>query len=199
MQSFKKELTEEEAAHYAVQSVFQGIEKHWSSIKQKLSSQFEEAFLLQLPSFAPIDLAFAVIALDLQSLPNLFPKEQSDRIHKFVLSAVKSEKENGQYGCEETALYEKEFLECIENPRTEKYLYTEGNPILAISGRLVTRWMVIKSKEEKGSEELKSPLERVKSHLTKMPSPLLVMAVAELIMSLAGAWQIIHTEFKIKS
>ncbi len=185
MQFFKKELTEKEAALYAVKSVFLVIEKRWPSIKQKMKSQFEETFSPQLPSFAPIDLAFAIIALDLQALPNLFPKEQSERIHEFVLSEIMSEKENGSYGYEEVILYEKEFLECVNNPHTDKYLYTEGNPILAIARRLANRWL--------GADSEKKILGK------KILSPILVMIIAELITSLTGTWKIIHTDFKITS
>ena len=93
----KKKITEIEAAGLFVIAITKNIQEYWPSIAQELN-QFliEDQNVLPEDAFAGYEFCLAVIACQLQALPNLLNEEQAKRIREYVLQCISSP-EHGSY------------------------------------------------------------------------------------------------------
>jgi len=165
------------AAATAAQTTFVTVEKHWPALKRTLQERFKDLPAFQTPSMAALDLVVAVIALDLQALPNVFPKDQANRLRRYVLSFLEIHEEYGTYVREEIALYEEAFRKHLSDG------HVTGDPISAIPVRLLNRWFG-------GGEGLQSGGVRI-------VDPLLLATVTEWLFRLTGTWKEIQRDYRI--
>lgn len=169
-----KKISERTAVASTVPAYFSLIEKHWPALKKKLLEQLgaagEGRLVFHVPSMAPIDLVLALIALDLQALPNIFPSDQAKRIHDHVLTFMETQTKEGTYAREEVELYEEEWKKSLADS-------TFLRPWDAIAVRLLQRWLY--------GKEVIEVLDQ------KFVSPLLIMAVSEMLLKLSGAWEML--------
>ncbi|MDD5750934.1 MAG: hypothetical protein PHS73_00245 [Candidatus Peribacteraceae bacterium] len=180
---FKKKISERTAVASTIPAYFSSIEKHWPALKKKLLEQSvatgKDQLVFQVPSMAPIDLVLALIALDLQALPNIFPSDQAKRIHNLVLTFMATQTKEGTYAREEIELYEEEWKKALNDPQHINLPYD------AISNRLLHRWLY-------GKETI----DLLGQHFS---NPILVMAVSEMLLKLSGAWEMLKQHCKVVS
>lgn len=176
MSLFKKRLTEPEAASFFVQNITKEVQKTWPDIYHSLI-KFEGKFVVENENKAVFDLVLAAIAQDLQSVKNLFPKDQADRIEKWIFKCIDTE-EYGEYAVNEVKKYGERFQEEIQN------IEAGGDPLSAIPGRLLQRW-------------LGRNIHNFTVKETGIVSPLLLMMVQAIVNSFIGIWKTIKDNFKL--
>jgi hypothetical protein len=96
-----------------------------------LKDTFGEKFSIQDEDMGAFDLFLAKIALNLQSLKNLFPTKQADRIYKWIMKCIDTT-EYGNYARNEIQEYEEAYN---QNVRLVE------NPVNAIAVRLLYKWL----------------------------------------------------------
>lgn len=181
MSLFKKRLTEQEAACLFVLDILKEAQGTWPTIHIQLKETFKEGFVLEDEEMAAFDLALAAIAQDVQAVRNLFPKDQAERIQKWILKSVDSEAW-GEYAIDEIKNYGIEFTKNIQN------IETGGDPLSAIPTRLLQRWL---GKNIQNFEVV------MNGKKTGIISPLLVMMVSNILAAFLGIWKKLKDDFKI--
>ena len=129
---FKKKLPEHDAAGAFVLSVLKAARDGWPAAYETFREVGGNQFVVQNKQMAPFDLALVAIAMDLQAVNNLFPKDQSERIEKWVFKYL-SGGDSGEYAVNEVRQYSKAWQEAIEN--------MTNNPASAVAARLLVRWL----------------------------------------------------------
>src|SRR5437773_1689918 len=86
----KKRLTETEAAGQFVLLVTKGVQQHWPQIVKELKGIFQAEDAISNDQYASFEFALAVIASQIQALPNLLPSHQASRIREYVLQCLSS-------------------------------------------------------------------------------------------------------------
>ena len=128
-------ITEQEAVVSYLQGSLENARSNWPEIRNNLKSTFGNQFVVKDEAVATFDLYLAIIAMDLQSLPNLFPIEQAKRIEHFILKCLGRIEEWGKYSVEEVQAYSTLFRDELKN------INTTGDPIAAVPARLLHRWL----------------------------------------------------------
>lgn len=181
----KEQLTEETAAAHFVIKMIEEAQQSWTTIQQKLKDAFEEKFVVEDERMAPFDLAFAAIALNLQAPKNLFPKNQAERIEKWVFKYIDeiwremATEDWGDYAVEEIKKYAEEFQKAVESIE---------NPASAIPARLVHRWL------GRGIENFEVEM---KGDKTGIISPELIMMATLTLNAFIGTWKRIKNNFEL--
>ncbi len=178
MSLFKKKLTftEKEAAGHFVRYITEKVQNEWHGIKNSLIN-FEKGFVFENEHMAAFDLALAAIAQELQALRNLYPQDQADRIEKWVLTFIDAG-EIGEYAVNEVKKYGENFQKEIQN------IETGGDPLSAIPGRLLQRW-------------LGGNIHNFKVKGTGIVNPVLLMMVQAILNDFVGIWKATKDNFKI--
>jgi CheY-like chemotaxis protein len=128
-------ITEQEAVVSYLQGSLQAAQSKWPDIRDNLKATFGDRFVVKDEIVAPYDLYLAIIAMDLQALPNLFPIEQAKRIEHFALKCLGRIEERGTYSVEEVQAYSSLFQDELRN------IKRTGDPIAVIPARLLHRWL----------------------------------------------------------
>jgi hypothetical protein len=181
MSLFKKKLTEQEAAAHFVLHVMTESQNIWPETHKLLKETFKEKFVVEDETMAAFDFALAAIAQSLQPINNLFPKDQAKRVEQYVFECIDTE-DYGEYAKDEVRKYSEAFKESV------KTIEIGGNTLEVISVRLLHRMLgeKIRNFEVKISEEEAGVI-----------SPLLVMAITNVLISFAGTWKHIKDNFKL--
>lgn len=80
----KNEMTEQEAAARFVNYLMQAALKTWPTIKSTMQEFYKDKFTVEDEETAAYNLGLALIAQDLQAIPNLFPSDQAKRLEAWV-------------------------------------------------------------------------------------------------------------------
>src|SRR3989344_6871755 len=172
----KKKLTEQEAASLFILYLTKEAQDAWPTIKKSLEDTFKEKFIVaEEDMVASYDLALAAIAQDLQAHKNLFPKEQVERIEKWVYKCLGNLEDWGEYSVDEVKKYSNAFQKFLNN--IEQY----GNPINVIPVRLLYKWL------GKNIDNLEV---KIKGKKTGFFDPIIVDMVTDiLVRQFVGTWK----------
>ncbi|MDO8459956.1 MAG: hypothetical protein Q7S74_02515 [Nanoarchaeota archaeon] len=176
MGNTKKQITEQEVASLFILYLTKEAQDAWPSIKKSLEDTFKERFIVtEEDMVASYDLALAVIAQDLQALKNLFPKDQAERIEKWVLKSLADTEDWGEYAVHEVEKYSNAFQKSLNN--IEQY----GNPINTIPVLLLYRWL---------GKNIDSIEVKLNGKKTGYFDPIIIeMVTHTLVMQFAGTWK----------
>lgn len=181
MPLFKKKLTEQEAATQFVMYIVKEAQAAWPTIYKNLKDTFKEKFIVEDETMAAFDLALAAIAQDLQAVKNLFPKDQGERIEKWVLKCIDTEGW-GEYAIDEVKKYGEKFQKAIED------INAGGDPLSAIPARLLHRWL---------GKNIKNFDVEINGKKTGIIDPILLMMVSGTLAAFPGIWKRLKDNFKI--
>jgi hypothetical protein len=172
MDFFKKTVTESVIAAAFVQYVRESVAADWPGIYMKLKASAGERFHVEDEATACVDLILAVIAVDMQALPNLFPGEQAQRLHSWVLSAINTP-DYSEYRTSEAEAYSEAWRSALNSVQPIDVLGT-------IPKRLVLQW------KRSGFRDA-----------TIATSPTFLMSVSAVVMSYMGFWKDAKKKYKI--
>lgn len=181
MDFFKKKITEQEASSQFVLYLVKEAQSNWPVIHQKMKDNFGDKFIVENDHMAAFDLALAAIAQELQAVKNLYPKEQAERIEKWVLDCINTE-DWGEYAVSEVTKYAEKFQNDVQN------INNGGDPLSAIPARLLHRWL--------GSNIQNFEME-TQGQKTGFLSPVLLMTVSGVLTAFLGTWKRIKDEYKL--
>jgi hypothetical protein len=165
-------ITESAAAGQFGRLVLTSVQDSWPKISKVLIDSHREKFVFINGVGAKLDFAFAVIALELEAVSNLFSAEQKGRIYSWVLKGL-DEPEWGEYSKREIMEYQKAF---------EKNILKGENPLDGISARLLRKWLGngIKNFEVHG-----------------LIAPLLIIQVSSLLVPFVRFWKTIKDNYDL--
>lgn len=181
MSLFKKKLTEQEAASHFVLYIIKEAQDTWPAIHKSLKESFKDKFVVEDEKMAAFDLALAAIAQDLQAVKNLFPKDQAERIEKWVLKCIDTE-ERGEYAVDEVKKYGEKFQKDIQN------INVGGDPLSAIPARLLQRWL---------GKNIQNFDVEMNGKKTGIISPVLLMMVSSMLAAFLGSWKKLKDNFNL--
>jgi len=181
MSLFKKKLTEQEAASHFVLYIIKEARDAWPTVHKNLKDSFKEKFIIEDEKMAAFDLALAAIAQDLQAVKNLFPKDQAERIEKWVLKCIDTE-DWGEYAVDEVKKYGETFQKDIQN------ISAGGDPLSVIPTRLLQRWL---------GKNIQNFDVEMSGKKTGIISPVLLMMVSGTLATFLGTWKRLKDDFKI--
>lgn len=181
MSLFKKKLTEQEAASHFILNIMKEAQSAWPEIYKSLKDSFKEKFVVEDEKMAAFDLALAAIAQDLQAVKNLFPKDQAERIEKWVFKCIDT-KDYGEYAVDEVKKYEEKFQIDIQN------INTGGDPLSAIPARLLQRWL---------GKNIQNFDVEMNGKKTGVISPVLLMMISSTLVAFLGTWKKIKDNFNL--
>ena len=179
--NIKKKLTEQEAAAQFVLYIIKEAKSAWPIIHKNLKDYFKEKFIVENEKMAAFDLSLAAIAQDLQVVKNLFPKDQAERIEKWVLKCIDTE-DWGEYALDEVKRYSDKFENNIQN------ISAGGDPLSAIPARLLQRWL---------GKNIQNFDVEMSGKKTGIINPVLLMMVSSMLVALLGTWKRLKDNFKI--
>jgi len=181
MPLFKKKLTEQEAAAQFVLYIMKEAQAAWPSLYKSLNDTFKKKFIVEDETMAAFDLALAALAQDLRAVKNLFPKDQAERIEKWVYQCIDTE-DWGEYAVEEVKKYGEKFQIDIQN------INVGGDPLSAIPARLVQRWL---------GQNVHNFVVEMNGGKAGIISPVLLMMVTGTLTTFIGTWKRIKDNFKL--
>ena len=162
--SGRKKLSELEIAGQFVLAMTKTVQKEWPSVARELNAApFSPKEPFSDDAFAGYEFLLAVIACQIQSLPNLLAKEQSQRIRAYILVCLSSP-EVGSYPGEALGEYQQAWNESLK--REEAPFYGLASVLFDKLGRRET----------------------VQLGDGKFKDPLLLMALSEKIVMFGGPW-----------
>ena len=179
MALFKKKLTEQEAASHFVLYITKEAQSAWPTIYKSLQDSFKDKFVVEDEIMAAFDLALAAIAQDLQAVKNLFPKDQAERIEKWVLKCIDTE-DWGEYAVSEVKKYGEKFQKDIQN------INAGGDPLSAIPARLLQRWL---------GKNIQNFDVEMNGKKTGIISPVLLMMIYSTLAAFLGTWKKLKDDF----
>lgn len=181
MSIIKKSLTEQEAAAHFVLYITKEAQNTWPTIHKNLKDTFKDKFIIEDEKTAAFDLALAAIAQDMQAVKNIFPKDQAERIEKWIISCLDT-KDWGEYAIDEVIKYGEKFQKDIQN------VGAGGDPLSAIPTRLLMRWL--------GNNIHNFDVE-MNGKKTGIISPFLLQMVSVLFFAFLGTWKRLKDNFEI--
>jgi hypothetical protein len=92
----RQQITELQAVAQTKIWTFEAARQQWSATYSEFREAWGPHFLVSDEREAVFDFGLAAIALDMQALLNLFPREQAERITKWIF-ATSSSQERGAY------------------------------------------------------------------------------------------------------
>jgi len=181
MPLFKRKISEQEAAAQFVLSVVEKTRDAWPTIHEDLKDSYKDRFIIEDERMAIFDLVLAVIGQEIQGLRNLFQKDQSERLRKWVLACIDSP-EYGEYAKSEIKEYDESFQRSVRN------IERGENPLDVIPARLLHRCL---------GENIKNFYVEIGSKKTGIIDPLLVIQVTNILVAFTGTWKMIKENFKL--
>ena len=115
-----KEVTEFEAASQFVMTILKDSKKKWPSIAQELNQLLRPKKKFSRKQSAAMEFSFAVIALQIQALPNLLEQGQAKRILEYILKII-STPELGTYPREIIKKYQDAWAASLESAELPIY------------------------------------------------------------------------------
>jgi hypothetical protein len=181
---FKHKLTEQDAALTFVSHLAKVVREGWPAIYHSLRSIDDNIrpgkpiFTVDDEQWASFDLYLAVAATDMQSVKDLFPGEQGERIRSWILRIVAAQ-EQAAYAAAEMSEYSQIFERSLKIPE---------DPIDVISVRLLHKWL---------GESIANYEVVVEGSGTAVVSPLLVTGVNQVIVRFCGTWKSLKERYNL--
>ena len=135
--SHKPLLSEQEAVAHFVFFMLEEAQRKWPVIYENYQKHVHERFAVRDEMRAPYDLAFATIALNLQSIQHLYAAEQANRIESKILEQLAQSKGWGTYAVKEVRNYSLLFRNELQEMGPGTY------PIRVVAFRLLRQWLGI--------------------------------------------------------
>lgn len=169
----RKKLSEIEAAGQFVLMVTKGVQQHWPKIAKELKGMFQTEESFSDDQNAGFEFVLAVIATQIQALPNLLPPDQASRIREYVMQCISSP-ELGSYPRETIQEYQSAFDQSLQQGEP---------PFYGIASVLFDKL------ECRGTVELGG---------AKLKDPLVLMALSEKVVTFGGPWwKALTQEYKL--
>lgn len=159
----KKKLSEIEAAGQFVLMVTKGVQQHWPEIASELKGMFSAEDSISDDQYAGFEFVLAVIATQIQALPNLLSADQASRVREYVMQCISAPELEG---------YPREAIQEYQNA-WEQALQQGEPPFYGIASVLFDK-LKCRSTVELGEARFKSPL--------------LLMALSEKVVTFGGPW-----------
>lgn len=169
----KKKLSEIEAAGQFVLKVTTGVQQHWPEIASELKAMLQAEDSISNDQYACFEFVLAVIATQIQALPNLLAADQANRLREYVVQCISSP-ELGEYPREAMQEYQNAWDQALEQVEP---------PFYGIASVLYDK-LECRSTVEIGEARLKNPL--------------LLVALSEKVVTFGDAWwKTITQEYKL--
>src|SRR5687768_8482151 len=159
----KEKLSELEAAGQFVVSIVKPIQHDWSKIAAEITCMLQLKQAISTDPYAAFEFALAVLAVEIQALPNLVPAAQAVRIREHVLRGISSP-DLGSYPRDAISEYQRAWDQCIRQGEA---------PFDGIASVLYDK-LESQSTVEFGHAKFKDPL--------------LLMVLSEKVIKLGGGW-----------
>lgn len=159
----KKKLPELEAAGQFVLMITKGVQQHWSGIANDLKDMFNAGEPILDEQYASFEFVLAVIACQIQALPNLLQADEARRIRQYIIQCISSP-ELGDYPSEAIQEYQNAWDQSLQQSEP---------PFYGIAAVLFDK-LDCQSTVKRGDASFKSPL--------------LLMALSEKIVTFGGPW-----------
>jgi hypothetical protein len=159
----KEKLSELQAAGQFVVSIVKPIQHEWSNIAADITSMLQLKQPISTDPYAGFEFALAVLAVEIQALPNLLPTEQAIRIREHVLRCISSP-DLGNYPRDAICEYQSAWDQSIQ----------QGEPPFHGIASVLYDKLECQSIVEFGH--------------TKLKDPLLLMALSEKVIKIGGGW-----------
>jgi hypothetical protein len=159
----KEKLSEVEAAGQFVVSIVKPIQQDWSKVAAELTRMLQLKEPVSTNQCAAFEFALAVIALQIQALPNLLSPAQAGRIREHVMHYISSP-DLGSYPREAIDAYQGAWNHCLQ----------QGEPPFDGIASVLFDKLGCQSSVELGKAKFKDPL--------------LIDALSEKIITFGGAW-----------
>jgi hypothetical protein len=142
----KKKLSEIEAAGQFVLIVTRGAKQRWPEIANELKDMFQAEDSISDDQYASFEFVLAVIATQIQAIPNLLPSDQARRIREYVMQCISSP---------DLGAYPRETIQEYQNAWDES-LQQSQPPFYAIASLLFDK-LDCRSTVELGNPSFKDP------------------------------------------
>lgn len=159
----KEKISELQAAGQFVLSIVTPIQHEWPNIAADITRMLQLKQPISTDPYAGFEFALAVLAEEIQALPNLLPSEQADRIREHVLRCISSP-DLGNYPRDAICEYESAWNQCIQ----------QDEPPFGRMASILYDKLECQRTGEFGHAKFKDPL--------------LLMALSEKIIMIGGNW-----------
>jgi len=159
----KKKLAEMEAAGQFVLVATKAVQERWADIANSLERLFQDEHFDPDDSQASFEFLLAVIATQLQALPNLLTSDQATRIREYVMQCLSSP---------DLESYPRETIQEYDRAMNQSLQQGEA-PFYGVAALLFDK-LDCRSTVESGGVKLKSPL--------------VLMALSEKVVTFGGGW-----------
>ena len=159
----KKKLSEIESAGQFVLMVTRNSQQYWPTFAKDLNSISQAENPIPDNQQAAFEFVLAVIAIQIQALPNLFPSDQASRIRECVMRCISSP---------ELGVYPRETIQEYQNA-WDQSLKHNVPPFDGIASILF---------DKLGCRD------SVKISSVSFKSPILLMALSEKVVTFGGPW-----------
>jgi hypothetical protein len=169
----KKSLTEIEVAGQFVLAVAEGVHQQWPEIVNELKRTLQPEDPISDDRYAGFEFSLAVIAVEIQALPDLLPSDQASRIREFVMQCLSSP-DLGSYPREAIQEYQDAWNQSLQQGEL---------PFCGIASVLFDK-LECRNTVQLGGSLFKDPL--------------LLMALGEKVVTCAGGWwKTVTQEYKL--
>jgi len=109
----KEKLREIEAAGQFVMMVTKGVQQHWPVLANELKGMFQTENSMSDDKYDSFEFVLAVIACQIQALPNLLSADQASRIRENVMQCISSP-DLGEYPREAVQEYQNAWDQSLQ-------------------------------------------------------------------------------------
>ncbi len=159
----KKKLSEVKAAGQFVLMVSKGVQQHWPDIASDLNGMLNAEDSISDDHYAGFEFVLAVIASQIQALPNLLSADQASRVRDYIMQCISSP---------DLEAYPREAIQEYQNAWDQSLQHGEL-PFYGIASVLFDK-LECRSAVELGEARFKDPL--------------LLMALSEKVVTFGGPW-----------
>lgn len=159
----KEKLSEVEVAGQFVISIVKPIQQEWPKVAAELTRLLQLNQPISADRYAAFEFTLAVIALQIQALPNLLPPAQADRIREHVMRCISSP-DLGSHPREAIHEYQSAWNQCLQ----------QGEPPFHGIASVLFDKLSCQSSVGLGNAKFKDPL--------------LLMALSEKVITFGGGW-----------
>ena len=159
----KQKLSEVDAAGRFVLTITKSVQQHWPQVARELKETLPDIDAIPEDTNAGFEFAVAVIATQVQALPNLLPVDQAARIREYILRCI-SPPELGAYPRDTIEQYQDAWDQSVQ----------KGEPPCHGVASILYDKLGCRSMVEVGEERFKDPL--------------LLMALSEKVLLFGGPW-----------
>jgi hypothetical protein len=109
----KKKLSEIEASGQFVLMVTKGVRQHWPEIARELKGMLQAGDSISDDQYASFEFMLAVVATQIQALPNLLTTDQASRVREYIMKCISSP-ELGAYPREAIQEYQNAWDQALQ-------------------------------------------------------------------------------------